>query len=154
MGVEDILTEHWKQYGRNYFTRYDYEEVDAAAATEMMDRLEKKIERPEYKGRVLTYQEKSYTVKQADNFSYVDPIDNSEAIGQGIRLLFDDGSRIIFRLSGTGSSGATIRLYVDSYERDSITANAQVMLKPLVEIALHISKLKQFTGRDEPTVIT
>lgn len=154
MGVEEILTEHWKQYGRNYFTRYDYEECEAAPSNKMMEHLEKLINSHDFKGKRFTYQEKTFTVKLADNFSYVDPIDHSEAIGQGIRVLFEDGSRIIFRLSGTGSSGATVRLYVDSYERDNYAADAQVMLKPLVEIALYMSKLKEYTGREEPTVIT
>lgn len=73
---------------------------------------------------------------------------------QGIRVLFEDGSRVIYRLSGTGSTGATIRLYIDSYEKNNVTSDAQIMLKPLIEVGLEISQLKKFTGRDEPTVIT
>lgn len=73
---------------------------------------------------------------------------------QGARILFEDGSRIIFRLSGTGSSGATVRLYVDSYEKENVVGNTQEMLKPLVQIALEISELATYTGRNEPTVIT
>ena len=99
---------------------------------------------------------KSFTVALADNFSYADPIDASVSSKQGLRVIFVDGSRIVIRLSGTGSSGATVRLYVDSYEDDPerIPQDAQVMLKPLVEIALKMSKLRELTGRQEPTVIT
>ncbi|RZC33218.1 PGM PMM I domain containing protein [Asbolus verrucosus] len=154
MSVEDILTEHWKTYGRNYFTRYDYEECDSNDANDMMSHLEQIIAQPDIVGKTYSAGGKTYKVKVADNFSYVDPIDKSVTKNQGIRILFDDGSRIIYRLSGTGSSGATIRAYFDSYEKDNVTSEAQVMLKPLIAVGLEISQLKQFTGRDEPTVIT
>ncbi|KAK5638292.1 hypothetical protein RI129_012587 [Pyrocoelia pectoralis] len=154
MSVEDILKEHWKIYGRNYFTRYDYEECENEDANKMMDHLESFIADSSVIGKSFTNCGKTYLIKQADNFSYVDPIDHSEAKNQGIRILFEDGSRLIYRLSGTGSSGATIRIYVDSYEKTDTTADAQVMLKPLVNVGLQISKLKEFTGREEPTVIT
>merc|ERR1711931_433533 len=97
-----------------------------------------------------------YTVSAADNFSYTDPIDGSKASKQGIRIMFTDGSRLVFRLSGTGSSGATVRMYVDSYEKDptKIFASAQDMLAPCVEVGLVISQLCQLTGRKQPTVIT
>lgn len=148
------MKEHWKEYGRNYFTRYDYEECESDAANRMMEHLETLIKNNSLIGKTFTSGSKSYKVDVADNFSYVDPIDKSVATNQGIRVLFEDGSRIVYRLSGTGSSGATIRIYVDSYEKDNYDAEAQVMLEPLVNIALEISKLKEFTGRTEPTVIT
>lgn len=148
------MKEHWKEYGRNYFTRYDYEECDSDAANRMMEHLEALLKNDSLLGKTFKNGSKSYTVKNADNFSYVDPIDRSVATNQGIRVLFEDGSRIIYRLSGTGSSGATIRIYVDSYEKENYDSEAQVMLQPLVSIALEISKLKEFTGRTEPTVIT
>jgi len=154
MSIEDILKEHWKTYGRNYFTRYDYEECESDAANKMMALLESMIANDGLVGKSYSNGGKTYVVKKADNFSYVDPIDNSVASKQGIRILFEDGSRLVFRLSGTGSSGATIRVYIDSYEKNDVTADAQVMLKPLVNIALELSQLKQFTGREEPTVIT
>jgi len=99
---------------------------------------------------------KVHKVLTADDFSYIDPVDGSVSTGQGLRLIFDDLSRVVFRLSGTGSSGATIRLYVDSYESDpaKYELDAQVALKPFIEKALEISKLREFTGRNEPTVIT
>ncbi|KAK4878419.1 hypothetical protein RN001_010925 [Aquatica leii] len=154
MSIEDILKEHWKQYGRNYFTRYDYEECDSEAANKMMAHLETLINDPNTIESFYINAGKTYVVKVADNFSYEDPIDHSQTKNQGIRFLFEDGSRLIYRLSGTGSSGATIRVYIDSYERSDTTADAQIILKPLVNIALQISQLKEFTGREEPTVIT
>ena len=98
----------------------------------------------------------AYTLDFADDFEYTDPIDGSVASKQGLRFVFTDGSRIIFRLSGTGSSGATIRLYVEQYEPNVAKqdVDAQVALAPLINIALSMSKLKEFTGRSEPNVIT
>ena len=98
----------------------------------------------------------AYTLDFADDFEYTDPIDGSVASKQGLRFVFTDGSRIIFRLSGTGSSGATIRLYVEQYETDAKKqlVDAQQALAPLIGVALTVSKLKEFTGRDKPTVIT
>jgi phosphoglucomutase len=97
-----------------------------------------------------------FTIASADDFAYTDPIDGSVSTKQGLRIQFSDGSRIIFRLSGTGSSGATVRLYVEKYSRnaDEYAEDAQVGLKPLIEVALAMSKLPEFTGRDKPTVIT
>ncbi|KAL1502091.1 hypothetical protein ABEB36_007288 [Hypothenemus hampei] len=154
MGVEEILKEHWKLYGRNYFTRYDYEECETEGANLLIENLEKLLTEGTLVGKSYTAQGKSYKVAKADNFSYVDPIDNSVAQNQGIRILFEDGSRLIYRLSGTGSSGATIRVYIECYEKEDVLTDAQVMLKPLVEIGLEISQLKKFTQREEPTVIT
>ncbi|XP_066251787.1 phosphoglucomutase [Euwallacea similis] len=154
MGVEEILKEHWKLYGRNYFTRYDYEECETEPAHLLMQHLESLIASDSFVGKSYTSNGKTYKVAQADNFSYVDPIDNSVAKNQGIRILFNDGSRLIYRLSGTGSSGATIRIYIECYEKEDVLTHAQVMLKPLVNIGLEISQLKKFTGREEPTVIT
>ncbi|XP_030749058.1 phosphoglucomutase isoform X3 [Sitophilus oryzae] len=154
MGVEEILKEHWTLYGRNYFTRYDYEECETEGANKMINRLEGFIADGGLVGKAYTALGKTYKVAKADNFSYVDPIDNSVAKNQGIRILFEDGSRLIYRLSGTGSSGATIRVYIECYEKEDVLTDAQVMLKPLVEIGLEISQLKEFTGRNQPTVIT
>lgn len=152
--VEDICVEHWKRYGRNYFTRYDYEECDLAPCNEMMATLEKTITDPGFVGKEFSSGGKSYKVKFGDNFSYNDPIDKSVSTKQGLRIVFSDGSRIVMRLSGTGSSGATVRLYIDSYEKDNVLGQAADMLKPLIDIALEISKLPSFTGRSAPTVIT
>lgn len=98
----------------------------------------------------------SFTVKESGDFAYTDPIDGSVSKNQGLYVTFEDGSRIIFRLSGTGSAGATIRLYVEKYSQDpnEYGADAQEGLKPLIEVALKISDLQKFTGRNKPTVIT
>ncbi|XP_019543107.3 phosphoglucomutase [Aedes albopictus] len=152
--VEEICVEHWKRYGRNYFTRYDYEECDLAPCNEMMATLEKTITVPSFVGKEFSSGGKTYAVKLGDNFSYNDPIDKSVSTKQGLRIVFTDGSRVVMRLSGTGSSGATVRLYIDSYEKDNVLGQASVMLKPLIDIALEISKLPSFTGRNAPTVIT
>ncbi|XP_030062870.1 phosphoglucomutase-1 isoform X2 [Microcaecilia unicolor] len=154
--VEDILKDHWQKYGRNFFTRYDYEEVDADAAGKMMKDLETMMFDRAFIGQQFAVGDKVYTVEKADNFEYSDPVDGSISRNQGLRLIFADGSRIIFRLSGTGSAGATIRIYIDSYEKDlsKIYEDPQVMLSPLITIALKISKLHERTGRAGPTVIT
>jgi phosphoglucomutase len=121
-----------------------------------MSHLQETFNQPEFIDKEFTYGDKSYGVALADDFAYTDPIDHSVSTKQGLRILFKDGSRVVFRLSGTGSSGATIRLYIDSYENDptKYELDAQVVLKPLIQIALQISKLTEFTGRQEPTVIT
>jgi phosphoglucomutase len=97
-----------------------------------------------------------YTVAACDDFSYTDPIDGSISTAQGIRIMFTDGSRIVFRLSGTGTEGATLRIYLESYEPDPANhhLDAQVALAEMIEIALELSELKIRTGRDTPTVIT
>lgn len=153
-GIEELLKEHWANYGRNYFTRYDYEECDLGACNEMMAEMEKAITDASFAGKAFAAGGKSYTVQVADNFSYLDPIDKSVSTKQGLRIVFTDGSRIVMRLSGTGSSGATVRLYIDSYEDKNVLGEASVMLKPLIDIALEISSLPKFTGRSGPTVIT
>jgi len=122
----------------------------------MMNNLETLVADPSMLGRQYSALGQTFTVATADNFSYVDPVDGSKAAKQGIRVLFTDGSRIVFRLSGTGSSGATVRMYVDSYcnKPDQILLSAQEMLKPAVEVGLQMSQLRELTGRQEPTVIT
>ncbi|TKC49218.1 hypothetical protein EI555_007749, partial [Monodon monoceros] len=154
--VEDILKDHWQKYGRNFFTRYDYEEVEAEGANKMMKDLEALISDRSFVGKQFPVGDKVYTVVKIDNFEYSDPVDGSVSRNQGLRLIFADGSRIIFRLSGTGSAGATVRLYVDSYEKDiaKIYQDPQVMLAPLISIALKLSQLQERTGRTAPTVIT
>ncbi|KAK6735443.1 hypothetical protein RB195_018575 [Necator americanus] len=156
ISVEEIVKDHWKRYGRNVFTRYDYENVDASGANLLMTFLEAQM--AAFLGKELSANDVTYKVKVADNFEYKDPIDGSLASKQGLRIVFDDGSRLVFRLSGTGSAGATIRLYVDSYippsDTQKLFAPARDLLKPLVLIALDICKMEQFTGRKAPSVIT
>uniref|UniRef100_A0A672Z3J5 EF-hand calcium-binding domain-containing protein 7 n=1 Tax=Sphaeramia orbicularis TaxID=375764 RepID=A0A672Z3J5_9TELE len=129
--VEDIMKDHWQKFGRNFFTRYDYEEVDSDAANKMIKDLETTMFDPSFKGKKFSSGDKTYEVAIADNFAYTDPVDGSVSKNQGLRIIFSDGSRIIFRLSGTGSAGATIRLYIDSYEKDpqKIYQDPQVWLE-------------------------
>lgn len=156
--INDVLMAHWKKYGRSFFSRYDYEEVDSEGAEAMMEHLRKTFLEAAFVGKTLksTTSDTSFTVKSADDFSYTDPIDGSVSKKQGLYIKFTDGSRVIFRLSGTGSSGATVRLYVEKYSRNEAEygEDAQVGLKPLIEVALATSKLQEFTKRDKPTVIT
>ena len=148
--VEEIVTEHWKTYGRNFYSRHDYEEVAKEPATELMERL---------RGMASDLPGKrfgDYTVDYADDFSYTDPVDGSVSKKQGIRIGFTDGSRIVFRLSGTGTKGATLRVYIESYEPDASkhSIDTQEALKPLIELAEEIAQIYQYTQRKEPTVIT
>ncbi|XP_068651915.1 phosphoglucomutase, chloroplastic isoform X2 [Aristolochia californica] len=151
VSVADVVKEHWATFGRNFFSRYDYEECESEGANQMMGYLRELVSKSKPGDKYG-----SYELKFADDFTYTDPVDGSVASKQGIRFVFTDGSRIIFRLSGTGSAGATIRIYVEQYEGDvsKHELDAQDALKPLIGIALSISKLKEFTGREKPTVIT
>lgn len=148
-----ILQEHYATYGRNYFTRYDYEEVDGVKAGEMMEQLRGWCASGELLGKEIG---PGFTLAQADDFAYTDPVDGSKAKKQGIRLLFKDGSRVIIRLSGTGSQGATVRLYVERYEEDASKSNAPASeaLKDLICLAQDFAGIEKYTGRKEPTVIT
>ncbi|KAM3866451.1 phosphoglucomutase-1-like [Diretmus argenteus] len=152
--VEEIVKDHWLKYGRNYYTRYDYEDVDLDAACEMMEDLELLMVDKSFVGQRFAVGDKIYQVEKADNFEYTDPVDSTISRNQGLRIIFSDGSRIIYRLSGTGSGGATIRIYLDSYEKEHIFQDTQVMLANLATIALKISQLHGRTGRSGPSVIT
>jgi phosphoglucomutase len=151
VSVADIVKEHWATYGRNFFVRYDYESCETEGANKMVAHLRDILSKSK-EGDIYG----DYTLKVADDFTYTDPVDGSVAANQGIRFVFTDGSRIIFRLSGTGSAGATIRLYVEKFESDASKhdVDAQEALKPLIDMALSLSKLQEFTGREKPTVIT
>jgi phosphoglucomutase len=148
--VEDIVRSHWQTYGRNYYSRHDYEEVETEKANQLVDQLQAIL--PNLKGK----QYGSYQVEYSDNFSYTDPVDNSISNNQGIRIGFTDGSRIVFRLSGTGTKGATLRVYLESYEPDPTKHNLdpQEALGELITIADEIAQIKTITGRQKPTVIT
>jgi len=148
--VEQIVRAHWKVYGRNYYTRYDYEEIPSDAANGLFAQVRSML--PTLAGTALAQR----TVATADDFSYLDPIDGSTSAKQGLRLVFTDGSRIIFRLSGTGTSGATLRIYIESYVPgpDGLDRDVQEALQPLVQSALDLCQLQARTGRDKPTVIT
>jgi len=150
-GVDEIVREHWKTYGRNYYTRHDYEEVDAGIATKLVEDLRAQL--PELPGKVF---EDDLQVAFADDFTYNDPIDGSTSAKQGIRIGFTDGSRIVLRLSGTGTVGATLRLYLERYEAADgrHDLETQLALEPLIEIADTLAQIKSRTGRDAPSVIT
>ncbi len=150
MPVEDIVRDHWSRFGRNYYSRHDYEAVDAAAAEALVARLRTML--ATLPGTVLG----SYTVALADDFVYTDPVDQSIATRQGIRIIMSDGSRIVFRLSGTGTEGATIRLYLERYEAEQArhSMQAQEALSELASIADTLAELKHRTGRAGPTVVT
>lgn len=149
-GVEAIVKAHWAEYGRNVYSRHDYEAIPNEAANGVMQHLKDQF------GTLPNQSFGKYTVKTCDDFSYTDPVDGSVSTGQGIRVLFACGSRIVFRLSGTGTEGATLRIYLEAFEPDvnNHHLDAQVALSEMIQIALEISELKQRTGREKPTVIT
>ncbi|WP_058556420.1 alpha-D-glucose phosphate-specific phosphoglucomutase [Thiohalocapsa sp. ML1] len=148
--VAEIVREHWRRFGRNYYTRHDYEAVDAAAAGQLMDHL--RILLPDLPGKRLG----DLTVEYADDFSYTDPVDGSVASGQGIRIGFEGGSRIVMRLSGTGTEGATLRVYIERYEPDPALheQDVQEALAPLIVTARELAQIEARTGRAEPDVVT
>ncbi len=148
--VEDIVRQHWAEYGRNYYTRHDYENIPLQAAEDLMSNIKNSLQT--LPGR--HFNNRSITV--ADDFSYHDPVDDSVSEHQGIRILFDDGSRIIFRLSGTGTEGATLRLYIERYVKDieQHDLDTQEALYDLLETAELIANIIGYTGMHEPSVIT
>ncbi|NJP10335.1 MAG: alpha-D-glucose phosphate-specific phosphoglucomutase [Leptolyngbyaceae cyanobacterium RU_5_1] len=148
--VEQIVREHWQTYGRNYYSRHDYEGVESDRANALVTDLRAAM--PTLKGKQFG----GYQVDYCDDFSYTDPVDGSVSQKQGIRLGFTDGSRIVFRLSGTGTQGATLRVYLESYESNPAHHNRdpQVALRDLIAIAEQVAQIRQFTGMEQPTVIT
>ena len=150
MPVAGIVAEHWRRFGRNFYSRHDYEEVATDAAGAVMDHLRAQLRT--LPGTTIAGE----PVALADDFLYRDPVDGSVSEHQGVRIILQSGSRIIFRLSGTGTVGATLRLYVELYEPDPDRhgLDAQEALAPLIEAALAVSGLRERTGRDAPTVIT
>ncbi|NUS71353.1 MAG: alpha-D-glucose phosphate-specific phosphoglucomutase [Ensifer adhaerens] len=146
----DIVKNHWATYGRNYYSRHDYEEVDSDAANGLIANL---------RDQLATLPGKSFgalKVATADDFAYNDPVDHSVSKNQGIRILFEGGSRVVFRLSGTGTSGATLRVYIERFEPDASRHDieTQTALADLIAVAEEIASIKTRTGRTEPSVIT
>ena len=148
--VEAITREHWARFGRNVYSRHDYEGIPADAANGVMKLLLGSF------AKLKDARFGNLKVKLCDDFSYTDPVDGSVSNGQGVRILFTDGSRIVFRLSGTGTEGATLRIYLEAFEPDVARhyLDAQQALAKLIDIALQVSELRKRTGRDKPTVIT
>jgi phosphoglucomutase len=148
--VAEIVRQHWQEYGRNYYTRHDYEELDGKKADELMQHLRSSLQ------TIKETDFTGYTVSECDDFEYTDPVDQSCSSQQGIRILFDDGSRIVYRLSGTGTVGATLRIYIEKYESDNSKQDidVQVALKELIAIANDIVELEKRFERTAPDVIT
>ncbi len=148
--AKQIVEEHWATYGRNYYSRHDYEEVETARANALMDAL---------RGKLASLPGTSVgdlKIAAADDFQYDDPVDGSVSKNQGIRIMFEGGSRVVFRLSGTGTSGATLRVYIERYEpRDgNLGLETQSALADLIAAAETLAGIRAHTGRNKPTVIT
>lgn len=148
--VAHIVREHWARHGRNYYSRHDYEEVDADGANGLIESLRERL--AALRGRRFG----SLEVKNGDDFAYHDPIDGSDSTGQGLRVLFTDGSRIVYRLSGTGTAGATLRVYIERFEPDPArqTDETQDALGELIALSRALADIGRFTGRNAPSVIT
>jgi phosphoglucomutase len=148
--VAEIVRGHWAQFGRNYYSRHDYEGIDSGRAQDFYDRLSRKA------GSLKGATAAGLTVSAGDNFAYADPVDGSVAANQGIRIHFEGGARAVFRLSGTGTSGATLRLYVERYEPDTARhdLDPQVALAEVLAAAVALTGYKAAIGRDHPDVIT
>lgn len=148
--VESILQQHWQEFGRDYYTRHDYESISNESANDLMAALREKI--VTLPGTVLG----NYQVGAADDFAYTDPVDDSVSHHQGIRILMQDGSRIVYRLSGTGTDGATLRVYIEGYETEASkqSDNPQDVLEELIALSSKIADIEHFTGRTKPDVVT
>ncbi|MER9113095.1 alpha-D-glucose phosphate-specific phosphoglucomutase [Mesorhizobium sp. M0938] len=148
--AKQIVTEHWAAYGRNYYSRHDYEEVETDRANALIDELRAKL------GSLPGTSVRGMKIASADDFAYHDPVDGSISENQGIRVLFEGGSRVVFRLSGTGTSGATLRVYIERYEPDNSRhdLDTQEALADLIAAADDIAGIKSHTGRAKPSVIT
>lgn len=148
--VSEIVADHWREYGRDYYTRHDYEGVDADAANGLMDALRARL--PDLAGENLG----SLTVSEADEFAYTDPVDGATVSGQGIRIGFAEGARAVFRLSGTGTSGATLRVYLERYEDgpDRLALDPAAVLAPVAAAADALAGITTRTGRSAPDVIS
>mgnify|MGYP002879681548 CR=1 FL=1 len=165
IGVGDVVRSHWRKYGRHFYSRYDYEGVDAGAAAKLVARLEgmgAMFSAAGYgstaDGAPRTLSLGGFELASIDQFRYVDPVDGAVSANQGLRLLFADGSRIVVRLSGTGSVGATVRIYIERYQPagddEKLFAEMADALEPLVNLAMELTQVRELTGRETPTVIT
>lgn len=148
--VAEMMADHWAKFGRNYYSRHDYEAVDSDAANGLMNALRSRL--PNLPGRKI----EGMTIETADEFAYDDPVDGSRSEGQGIRILFTDGGRIVFRLSGTGTEGATIRVYLERVETKAaaLQDNPQNALSGIISAADNLAEIRSRTGRNAPDVIT
>jgi phosphoglucomutase len=154
--VKDIVKNHWAKYGRHFYCRYDYEAVESDAANQVMDLIRDSF----VNGDIKSAESGELELVGAEEFGYTDPVDGSKTSNQGLILTFKypsgDSARVIFRLSGTGSAGATVRMYLERFEKDPSKHDeaAPVALKDLADRAISLVKMADLTGRDSPTVIT
>ncbi|MEJ2059646.1 MAG: alpha-D-glucose phosphate-specific phosphoglucomutase [Gammaproteobacteria bacterium] len=148
--VEKIVRDHWRRFGRNYYTRHDYEGVETDGANALVEHVRAQF------GELQGKRFGDYSVAYADDFAYTDPIDGSTSEHQGLRIGFENGARIVYRLSGTGTKGATLRVYIEEYEPDveKQSRDTQKALAELIHLADHIAGIQHHTGREHPTVIT
>ncbi|PYS84339.1 MAG: alpha-D-glucose phosphate-specific phosphoglucomutase [Acidobacteria bacterium] len=146
--VAEVVRDHWREFGRSYYQRHDYEALDAAAAADMVGTLRESLS--VLAGTPLG----ESRVERADDFSYTDPVDGSTTVRQGIRIFLEDGSRVVLRLSGTGTSGATLRIYLEQFREDGGRGDLEEILAPLTRSVRDLLKLRKRFGTDEPTVIT
>jgi phosphoglucomutase len=150
IGVGDLLREHWRSYGRNYYARHDYENVPTTKADALMAELREKL------ARMPGTRFEGLLVEAADDFAYTDPVDDSLSQHQGVRIQFEGGSRIVFRLSGTGTEGATLRVYIERYEpaNGRLDLSTEEALAPLISSVDALASLHAHIGRSVPDVIT
>jgi phosphoglucomutase len=148
--VAAILAEHWARFGRNYYSRHDFEAIATDKADAMFAALRGSL--AALPGRQI----EGMTVSAADDFAYTDPVDGSVSRAQGVRVMFEDGSRIVYRLSGTGTEGATLRVYLERYAAGpaGLDLDAQAALAPVIRAAHALAGIEAFTGRSAPNVIT
>ncbi len=146
--VASLMRNHWQTFGRDLFTRHDYEGLDSAQAAEMMKALDEKL------SKLAGSNIDGFVVKTADQFAYSDPVDGSVSQRQGVRILFTNGARIVVRLSGTGTSGATLRVYLDCFINEDLECDTQAALAPLSAVASKLIGIEAFTGRKAPDVVT
>jgi phosphoglucomutase len=148
--ADAIVREHWASFGRDYYSRHDYEEVEVAAANALMEALRARL--ADLPGQRIG----ALTVAAADDFAYTDPVDGSVTPKQGVRVTFAEDARVVFRLSGTGTAGATLRVYLERFEPPSGRHDQEVqgVLAPVIEAAEALAEIRRHTGRDEPSIVT
>ena len=148
--MREIVEDHWMRFGRHYYTRHDYEGLDVDMANSLMEALRGKLK--DLPGTVLEGEQ----VVSCDDFSYTDPVDGSKVEHQGIRIFFEEGGRVIYRLSGTGTHGATLRVYIERFSRDKkeLGHDPQAFLASLIKAANTLARIRELTGRSSPSVIT
>ncbi len=148
--VQGLVKRHWASFGRNFYSRHDYEGLDADIARGLMENLRRKL--PSMPGSLIH----GFRVRKADDFQYRDPVDGSLATSQGVRIIFDRGDRLVFRLSGTGTVGATLRVYIERFVPDTAlhSVPTQEALSDMIRLADEVAEIRKRTGRSAPSVIT